>query len=320
MAVKITNPVSLLYYPKSVVNDQQVELGCISDNSDIKDEIDFRLSVGTEGAIVRVEYRRNGRSDNTDDGNHTKIKEEFEVSFLRLIEYLPRNESAVSLGYDWNQDEVLQTMDLSHWDAFSLISEDEYGVLHFYVQTKGGALRLSFKFSTYDIEELQMSANRIKVDVSIRGFHWLQNNTLLALMSVVKSKTELNTHYSASKDMKEGRMQPTDVTVTFNNATLPFGEFFWAKYVDIENGTKTAEVMATSPAGDLSEDASSQPIAFTFLNSNNASLIYWDPEAGVGYPKHENIYSSIETSMGRMGTTCVLVSIVGVALSIVLVI
>jgi len=314
---------------KKSTDDEQVELKCSADDGDIKDEIDFGLSVGLQGAVVKVKYTQNDRSNDMDDVTNTRngiddvantenamgdvtntrTKEEFTVSFNRLIEYLPHNESTLSLGYDWNQDTIVKTQNLSEWEPFSSITEGEDGLMQFYVETKGGTLRLNFKLSTRESDNLELSVNRIKLDVNITDFDWQQNNTLLALISDVESKTEVSTHYQSSKLHKREPLQPTDVTINFNNSTQPFGEFFWVTQADIGNGTETSEVKATSPEH-LGEDTSSQPIAFSFLNSNDASTIYWDPEAGVGYP------SDGYAPLGRMRTTGIVVSIAAAVLSL----
>lgn len=274
-------------------NDESVELRCAAREERIKDEIDFTLSTGEEGAVVQVKYIFNDKSPRM----NRKVEEEYEIYFSNLVEYAPNLTSgdSESYGFGWNENEVVQTINLSEWRPFSRITKDDDGVWQFYVETKDGTARFSFNLSEDGMEGRHLSSSCIKIDVTLADFPWKEKNTFVALLSRVEANTKLKTHYkgSRSKKSKSGKRSkgeathPTDVEISFDEATLPLGTFMWAKTADVNDSPDGSEVVATSPSDDKipqGTDESVQYIAFSFLDSDEAEFIYWDPEAGVVYP------------------------------------
>mmetsp|Transcript_18191 Transcript_18191/g.25635 ORF Transcript_18191/g.25635 Transcript_18191/m.25635 type:complete len:566 (+) Transcript_18191:179-1876(+) len=122
---------------------------------------------------------------------------------------------------------------------------------------------------------------------------------------------------------------------------LPFGFYTWVTTYtstaeadanndendSVMNMTKEYQVVATSPVveaddvttpdtdehGDSTSTSSQkQSIAFSFMNSNGADSIYWDPEAGVGYVPSTSDASTILSS--RRTTTLFKSGIVSLSL------
>jgi len=88
------------------------------------------------------------------------------------------------------------------------------------------------------------------------------------------------------KKPKKKSKHPKDVRISLkgssSSAAEAFGTFNWVteySYV-INNITDTGTVVATN---NEEEDKKKQSISFSFLNSNAADFISWDPKAGIGY-------------------------------------
>lgn len=285
---------------KTNEHDDSVQLMCSAHEGKIKDKIDFILTTGKTGAVVQVKYKLDDKSDANESGFHHKIKEEYEIYFSSLVEYLPvgsGGDFGESQGFGWSANETVGSIDLSEWKPFSKVTKDEDGVLQFHVETEDGIARFNFKMSEEGMEGRHLSANRIKIDVTLADFPWTRDDTLVALLSRVEANTKLETHYHTSKSRshkksgtksKSKPRHPTDVVVTYDNASLPFGKFVWVTSADVGNGTASSEVVATSPPEhEIPPEHNSegiQYIAFSFLNSSSADFIYWDPEAGIEYP------------------------------------
>jgi len=107
---------------------------------------------------------------------------------------------------------------------------------------------------------------------------------------------------------EEGTKKTKDVKISFADAVnltgvRVFGEYTWAtdalvnmvsnETMDDEvlanhNETQPIQVVATSPATPTTSSTTNGAgtvvaVAFSFVNSNGAKDIYWDPEVGVGY-------------------------------------
>jgi len=286
--------------------EDSVEMKCTANEGGLKDQIYFDLKTGSEGVVIQVRYKLDDKSDK---GVHQKVEEEYEVYFSNLIEYLPDGVSgdSESYGFGWSEEEMRQSIDLAEWKPFSGIMKDDDGVLSFYVETEDGIARFNFKLREEGMAGRHLSANHLKVDVTISDFPWEEDDTLVGLLSSVEANTELKTHYHASKSRsnksKSKAKHPTDVEISFENATLPFGKFVWVTSADVDNSANSSEVIATSPPEHLippNTGDNMQFLAFSFLNSSEADTVYWDPDVGVGYAEEE---TSTLTSLSSSGTT-----------------
>lgn len=264
-----------------------VSFACQSTNStEIQDEIDFMVHHQDDGLCISVGYKQN-----VNDTNAT-TNANFDVCVDSLIEYRKSNVTTVNAtegddeAYDWENDQVLQTMNLSDWDSFSDIVTDDKNVSSFSASTMDDLVTLTFAMSPSEARH-RLTPNNIKLDVRILNFPWQLNDSYVALLSRVQSKRAFATTDRRSTKAKK----PKNITVSFADVTETarysmLGEFTWADnalvtFDTVEN--ETIPVVATSPPEQAYNG--SHPIAFSFVgdSAHSASDILWDPEVGVGY-------------------------------------
>jgi hypothetical protein len=287
---------------KEEVEDSDVKL---------KDKIDFKITTGTRGLGVKIEYEQEVKTGDVKNETET----EYELVFDRIVEY--RKALDGDEAYDWDTDEIVQTLSLNSWERFSEVTDDSDGVLSYFAASSlDGHVTFNFTVSRADQGE-SVTANKMKIDFTLVDFPWVSNDTYVALLSTVESKKQIEVE-SAEDDMVDGLARKAkkakDVIITFDQAQdtvgiIPFGEYTWEETAEVielaSNGTASNEtttdiqrsgdgvgvpttirVVATSPiSADDSEIMPERRIAFSFVGDAaiSASNIYWDPEAGIGY-------------------------------------
>merc|ERR1712183_429917 len=106
-----------------------------------------------------------------------------------------------------------------------------------------------------------------------------------ALVTVVDEKRRtLQDMTKESMDVSNsGEMSKEDMAVNIDDTGMSKEDFAQNNTEGLI--TKTIFVVATEDVNDnVDTDTNSKStIAFSFINSNNATEIYWDPEVGVGY-------------------------------------
>jgi hypothetical protein len=299
----------------SAQEDDEVEFECKFKEEDeasdfeLKDKIDFKITTGERGLGVKIGYEQEIETSNME----TETETEYEVIFDRIIEYRKAASSADSAekAYDWDLDDVIQTVTLSDWLSFSAVTDDAVGIVSsFSVSSLDGHVNFNFTVSRADQGE-RVTANKMKIDFRLVDFPWMHNDTYVALLSTVESTREVDVDYDDDID----EMSPTpasrtarDVIISFEEAqdavgVIPFGEYTWEQTAEVvetfSNETTsiqrsgieqvgiptTISVVATSPTYIENTANSQQWIAFSFVGDAaiSASNIYWDPEAGIGY-------------------------------------
>ena len=298
----------------SAQEDDEVEFECKVKEEDeesdfeLKDKIDFKITTGERGLGVKIEYKQEIETNNME----TETETEYEVIFDRIIEYRKAaSVDSAEKAYDWDLDDVIQTVTLSDWLGFSAVTDDATGIVSFFsVSSLDGHVNFNFTVSRADQGE-QVTANKMKIDFRLVDFPWMHNDTYVALLSTVESTREVDVDYDDDVD----EMSPTpasrtalDVMISFEEAqgavgVIPFGEYTWEQTAEVvepfSNETTTIQrsgieqvgipttisVVATSPTYIENTAKSQQWIAFSFVGDAaiSASNIYWDPEAGIGY-------------------------------------
>ena len=299
----------------SAQEDDEVEFECKFEEEDeasdfeLKDKIDFKITTGERGLGVKIGYEQEIETSNME----TETETEYEVIFDRIIEYRKAaSADSAEKAYDWNLDDVIQTVTLSDWLSFSAVTDDAAGIVSFFsVSSPDGHVNFNFTVSRADQGE-RVTANKMKIDFRLVDFPWMQNDTYVALLSTVESTREIDVDYDDDID----EMSPTplsrtamDVIISFEEAqdavgVIPFGEYTWEQTAEVlvepvSNETTaiqrsgieqvgiptTISVVATSPTYIENTANSQQWIAFSFVGDAaiSASNIYWDPEAGIGY-------------------------------------
>ena len=289
----------------------------VSSAENAKDKIKYNVRTTNNGIRVKIQYKQEVEENDVE----TKSETEFEVIFETLVEYVKGDPEDESEAYNWDQDQIIQTVPLREWSDIPGILIDG-DVFYFTASTapstmNGGITSFNFTVSQANANE-KITANSMKIDVKINNFQWSQSDSYLALMSTVESQKKVKVEYDDEATASKGsRSKKTEeITVGFGSdgmeSTLgfaAFGEYTWEEnaealttddFMDFNstssvqvarqgdgitmNETKTTiQVVATSPAEE--EEEGRQRIAYSFVGdgAQSASEIYWDPEAGIGY-------------------------------------
>jgi hypothetical protein len=315
----------------------EVEFECkvkeVDEDSDtkFKDKIDFKITTGSRGLGVKVEYEQEVKTGEVKNETET----EYEIIYDRIVEYRKGVDTDGDKAYDWDTDVIVQTLSLNDWEHFSEVTDAADGVLSYFAASSlDGHVTFNFTVSRADQGE-KVTANKMKIDFRLVDFPWVGNDTYVALLSTVESKKKVDVEY-ADDEMEDGLAKKAkkakDVIISFGEAqdvvgVIPFGEYTWEETAEViepaassnETITETQRsagvdagvptsirVVATSPtSADDSEITKERRIAFSFVGdaAMSASNIYWDPEAGIGY-SGENSSGHV----GRLGTSLLFLS------------
>jgi hypothetical protein len=274
----------------------------------IRDKIEYKVKTSNKGISVKVVYKEEYEEEEGVD-EYTDTSTEFEVKFDSIVEY-KKDESATNNGeeasaddeaYDWDQDEILQTLELNEWQNFSTVMSDEEGVVSYFSATSlDDVATFNFTISRADIGE-KVTANTMKIDVHIIDFPWMRNDTYLALLSSVNSKLKVEMTYDeaamvmndhdGSDDKKPKHKPMKDFQISFEEATgdigfVPFGEYKWEDLADVYvSGTSLPVLSDGQPIIDITtadniEIATTSTTAVGKIGANNATS---SPEELDGY-------------------------------------
>ena len=236
----------------------------------------------------------------------------------------PSTSSAVDNAYQWDMDTVIQEWDITDWTELTPVSTSANGnLLTFSATALGGVAEFTFTIS--QSTEGVLSANSMKIDVTIEGFPWSESGTYIALLSHVDTENEVQIKEDMGPGMEEeedtedgddeeASMEgPSEANVDFSQiggllGYETFGRYSWAPTAEATSTstegralqmTNNIQVIATVKEGD--EGMSKQDIAFSFVGAgaSGAERIYWDPETGVGYTSE----TSASTTVGGAGSS-----------------
>jgi hypothetical protein len=277
----------------------------------------------TRGLKIKVEYEQEIKTEETE----TESETQYEIIFDKVVEYQKGSIESSSEAYDWENDMIIQEYSLLSLGSFSEIVDDAEGIVSTVsISTPDNVATFTFHISRAD-DGAGISANKMKIDFELKSFPWAQNDTYVALICNVESKTKVEIEYDEEIDDVEALPTPggktskktKDVRISFQDAIdgtgiIPFGEYTWddsAMVID-PNATDTTaaenvviSVVATSPL-----DSTSDSIAFSFIGAaaRFAEDIYWDPETGINYASG-SMQAALSFIGIFVGTACTFVNL-----------
>lgn len=153
-----------------------------------------------DGICLEVKYEQEIEEIMTE----TESKAKFEVCFKRMIEYSKAAGSTTGDAYDWVNDEVLQTIDLTTWDDFGeVLVDSSTGMSTFTASTIDGLVVMTFTITPAGGEE-RITANSMKADVRLLNFPWTEGaDSFVALVSDVESQLKVETDQEEADELDE---------------------------------------------------------------------------------------------------------------------
>jgi hypothetical protein len=249
-----------------------------------------------------------------------ETKTQFEVIYDSIIEYTKGGNSTTGEAYDWENDVVLQTISLNTWNVISDIASDNE-TSSFSLTSPDGNITFTFTINQAAKGE-SASANKMKIDFELKDFPWTSDDSFVALLSTVETERKVDVKYRKGVESEAARMEAEDVFIAFDDVAdtssfTPFGEYSWAETAEattkgasanqtadvstnetevmssrsVNTTSQTIKVVATSPLVERAERRAQEgkqveSIAYSFVGgdaAHRASIIYWDPSAGVDY-------------------------------------
>jgi hypothetical protein len=222
--------------------------------------------------------------------------------------------SPVDNAFQFESDTIIQEWDLNDWTKLSPVTTSTNGNLLTFSATALGIA--DFTFTIAQATDGAISANSMKIDVTIEDFPWTEPGTYIALLSHVDTENDVEVKEDARPDAEEvedteeagvedtSMMGPSEAIVDFSQiggllGYEAFGRYSWAPTAEattVMNSTdgralqitNNIQVVATIKEGD--EGMYKQDIAFSFVGAgaSGADRIYWDPETGIGYVTEES--------------------------------
>ena len=295
----------MMYIFAEVDNGEEIEFQCNSkmesSGMESKDSIKFKISADEDGLKVEVEYEQEVETEISETESETK----YEIVFDRIVEYQKSTTTGAQGAYDWDESNIVSELLLSDFKPFSQVGNYDGNKYAFSITTADGMATFTFTISQGGVNEA-LTANKMKIDFELNGYGWARDNTYVALLSYVQSEREVEIEH------EDGDKRKTeDVKISFEDAiqgtgVKPFGEFTWAKEAEVRNvsneesdETEIAVMSSEEDSVTISVIATSLPddsgkVAFSFVGESAmaASLIYWDPEAGISYGSDDTSGSS----------------------------
>lgn len=299
---------------------------------EIRDKIKYKVEADKKGIEVKVEYEKEFEEMQPAEGEEEisgESETEFEIVFESIIEYAKNTSSGTVEGeaYDWELDEVVQSLDLQGWAEFGAVTNDTTNTISYFSATTADQVA-SFNFTISRANQGEkLTANTMKIDLHIIDFPWMRNDTYLALTSSVKSKSKVDMKYDDEATAQIARdqvMAADDVQIPFpsmpgdSDSVSAFGQYKWETLaeilpnatspseptIDVQGSPETDLVLSARQGAAPEETASitiqvvatsppgnetAKEIAYSFVGdgAQGASHIYWDPEAGIGYQEDE---------------------------------
>lgn len=329
----------------AVKYEQEIEVDLEEDNSDGEmDQEDDSTNDEDVTNEKKTEDEEEGEKEGKEEGEERKLQEaeqetenRFEVYFDSIVEYVKTDASSgKGEAYDWENDQIVQEMDLSTWSDITPVSVNGETATF---QVSDPENKVTFSFTINEAAQgAQLSANKMKIDFKLSSFPWIREDSYVALLSTVETEQEVKTDYDGKKDAESeaGMMAANDIFIAFSNDPVasdvnPIGEYSWVETAEVQ--PKVAEtdviispqaldekdgnevtsniapvsevikVIATSPiaenVGRRVEGKTTQSIAFSFVGdvAHQAADIFWDPTAGVKYAESSSALALSSSSL-----------------------
>jgi len=165
--------------------------GVEGSETEVMDEIDFKVKASDKGICIDVKYEQEIEETTAETETETETEAQFEVCFQQLIEYT-KAQGSTDDAYDWVNDEVLQSIDLTTWEDFSeVLTDSTDGMSTFSAETSDGLVTMTFTILPAGDGE-RITANSMKADFRLVDFPWTPDaNGFVALVSDVESKLKV---------------------------------------------------------------------------------------------------------------------------------
>ena len=237
----------------------------------IEDEIKYKVKTTDKGIRVEIEYEQEVKTEDLETETETKFK----LLFESLVEYVKSNGSETgvddedenSQAFDWDRDEIIQSVPLASWDAIPGIMNDSEGVVSYFTASttsgpKVGSVAFNFTISRATRDE-RLTSNSMKIDVLITDFPWTRSDSYVALLSTIESKKKVEMEYDDDATISRGKSRKVqDVVVLYGDDSVEealgfsaFGEYSWLEAADAQrlqddaNCTSTGAVAVNRQAG-----------------------------------------------------------------------
>lgn len=166
------------------------------------------MKTNDNGIRVDLKYKQDVEME--DDGSEQETKTSFKIWFADLIEYVKKStedtngtdgssDENVNMAYDWEQDEVVQTIPLTAWGDINGVIDDDEGIISYFTAHTSlgdvGSILFNFTLTRQDQADSLLTANSMKIDVKIVDFPWTRTDSYLALLTTVDSKTKVKMEY-----------------------------------------------------------------------------------------------------------------------------
>lgn len=309
-------------------------------------KIDFTIRTSKSGVSVAVDY-----DEEVSDG--TTSATSYEISYDRIIEYTKKgnrrfgfggndnnneNSNANDMAYDFDNDEIVQTIQLNEWSDLSEVSLDSTGSSsYFSASTKDGTAKFNF-FMNKASEGEDITSNKVKIDVWVIDFPYRKNNgeSYVALLSNVNSQRAVGykrpidtidpaTSNAATNDRQAppkggSKKSKSKVNIVFRDDStvneaassaneipeLPVGEYTWATTAESFTDSSAATNVAVSSiqsdeAGGTADPSMVSVIATSPSNGKDDNLEIAFSFIGLNSPK--TMYWDPETGVGYASTS-----------------
>jgi hypothetical protein len=316
--------------------------------SKTNNKLEYSIRTGKDGISLTVDY------DDTmalSDNKPTQYK----ISYDRVIEYQKKgdgrgwfgggnnnndnsNMTANGLAYDFESDDVVQTISLDSWSDIEEVvigssATSASGTKYYSAKTSDGGIVFNF-FVNSAAEGQDVTANKVKIDFWVTEFPWRkESDSYIALMSTVNSqqsplgykagKKSKKQSSSTSDDTKPGTSalivfqdydeeEAAKITGSASDAFFPVGEYTWATSAK-EFGTSSSSNGGVVTSIESGESTSSTGNGLTVVatsptNENEPTLQLAFSFIGKGESSAKSIYWDPEVGIAYASPNDTIVS------------
>ncbi|KAL3931023.1 MAG: hypothetical protein SGBAC_011502 [Bacillariaceae sp.] len=197
-----------------------------------EDKIKYKVSYDEDGLKVKVKYEQEVETETPDNEDETETatenesttidgeddrrrteqtqttETEYEVVFDRLIEYSKPTgvvaASATSQAYNFNEDTTINSLDLTNMSPFTPVVVEPNGDIKWQISSVDGVSTFFFTISPGG-DGAAVTANKMKIDVDIKGYQWQQSASNMAVLANVESGTEVDIDYEDDEESRPHR-------------------------------------------------------------------------------------------------------------------
>ncbi|MFW9987277.1 MAG: hypothetical protein ACFFC3_01325 [Candidatus Odinarchaeota archaeon] len=271
------------------IGEKEIGIESIRKSETNKDEIKGNIFFDEDGFYLGLKYKSNLESD---------WELEFGVLFRSIIEFNDTNQNGI---FDPQIDHTIQTFRLNNFKSAVYESSDisEESSLHYFkIQTINNIFTAHIYFveEFVYIEESLINPTEAKIQIEIKNFEFIGENSLLALYTRLEHEGDFEIQ-EETYDEKQGYAEKeSGITLNTNDFT---GYFTWKDYAIINDDFKSIN------ANEIFEDEHHEYSKGLFIIYPKGEHIYHDPKIGI-----ENLLIPLEKPDSLI-PLIVLVSVIG---------